>query len=65
MVFCILKKDLIKLLKHTSYKRGFAVYCMEMHENCRDNLSNNLRLNEIFIYIFFQLYCKQTETNEK
>ena len=25
---------------------------------CADNLSNNLRLNEISILIFFQFYCK-------
>ena len=31
---------------------------MELYENCTDNLSNNLILNEIFILIFFQLYCK-------
>ena len=29
-----------------------------MYENRTDHLSNNLRLNEISILIFFQLYCK-------
>ena len=29
-----------------------------MYENRADNLSNNLRLNEISILIFFQFYCK-------
>ena len=29
-----------------------------MYENGADNLSNNLRLNEISILIFFQFYCK-------
>ena len=31
---------------------------MEVYENRADNLSNNLKLNEISILIFFQLYCK-------
>ena len=29
-----------------------------MYENCADNLSNNLRLNEISILILLQFYCK-------
>ena len=31
---------------------------MEVYENCADNLSNNLRLNEISTLIFSQFYCK-------
>ena len=38
--------------------RGFSEDCLEVHENYADNLSNNLRLNEISILIFFQFYCK-------
>ena len=29
-----------------------------MYENCADSLSNNLRLHEISIFIFFQFYKK-------
>ena len=29
-----------------------------MYENCTDHLSNNLRLHEISILMFFQFYCK-------
>ena len=29
-----------------------------MYENRTDNLSNNLRLNEISMLLFFQFYCK-------
>ena len=29
-----------------------------MYENCTDPLSNNLRLNEISVIRFFQIYCK-------
>ena len=31
---------------------------MQVYENRSDNLSNNLRLNEISILIFFQFHCK-------
>ena len=31
---------------------------LEVYENRDDNLSNNLRLNEIFILIFLQFYGK-------
>ena len=34
------------------------IISMEVYENCADNLSNNLRLNEISILIFFQFYCQ-------
>ena len=33
-------------------------FCIWKNENCADHLSNNLRLNEISILIFFQIYCK-------
>ena len=32
--------------------------CLEVYENRDENLSNNLRLNEISILIFFQFYGK-------
>ena len=32
--------------------------CLEVYENCADSLSNNLRLHEISILIFFQFFCK-------
>ena len=32
-----------------------------MHENCVDHLSNNLRLNNISMLIFFEFYCKIKE----
>ena len=38
--------------------RGFAEDCLEVYKNGADNLSNNLRLNEISLLIFFQFYCK-------
>ena len=57
MVFSTWKKDLIKLLKNTSCKRGVAEDCLVVYENRADNLSNNLKLNEIH-YAFFQFYCK-------
>ena len=38
--------------------RVFAEDCLEVHENRADHLSNNLRLQEISILIFFQFYCK-------
>ena len=37
---------------------GFAEGCLEVYENRTDNLSNNLRLTEISMLIFFQFYCK-------
>ena len=42
----------------TSCKRGFAEDCLEVHGDRADHLSNNLRLQEISILIFFQFYCK-------
>ena len=57
MVLWIWKKDLIKLLK--IYQQwGFAEDCLEVYENRADHLNNNLVLQEIFILIFFQFYCK-------
>ena len=38
--------------------QGFAEGCLEVYENRADNLSNNLRLHEITIIVFFQFYCK-------
>ena len=38
--------------------QGFAEDCLEVYENRANNLSNNLRLNEIFMFIFLQFYCK-------
>ena len=32
-----------------------------MYENRADHLSNNLRLQEISILIFFQFYCKKKQ----
>ena len=48
----------IKLLKHINCKQRFAENCLEVYENCSDYISNNLRLNEIAILMFFQFYCK-------
>ena len=39
-------------------KRGFPEDCLEMYESRADHLNNNLRLNEISIFIFLQFYCK-------
>ena len=39
-------------------KRGLVEDSLEVYGNCADNLSNNLRLNEIPINIFFLFYCK-------
>ena len=50
--------NLIKLLKYTSCKQGFAEDCQEGYENRTDHLNNNLRLKEISIFIFFQFCCK-------
>ena len=36
----------------------FSEDCLEVYENRADHLSNNFRLNEISILIFFQFYCK-------
>ena len=36
----------------------FWIWEKEVHENSADHLSNNLRLQEISILIFFQFYCK-------
>ena len=58
MVFCICKKDLIKLLKIYRYKRGFAEDRLKVFENRADHLNNNLILHKISILIFFQVYCK-------
>ena len=54
-----LKKGFDKTLKrYISCWPGFAEPCLEVYENRADNLSNNLRLNEISILISFQFYCK-------
>ena len=58
MVFWVWKKDLIKLLKTYQLQVIFTDDCLEVYESRADNLSNNLRLNEISILIFFQFYCK-------
>ena len=58
MVFYIWKKDMIKLLKIYQQKARFNEDYMEVYENRADHVSNNLRLNEISILTFFQLYCK-------
>ena len=52
MVFWIWKMDLIKVLKYTSCKWEFSEDCLEVNENRDDNLSNNLRLNEISTIAF-------------
>ena len=31
---------------------------LEVHENCVDHLSDNLKLNNISMLIFFEFYCK-------
>ena len=36
-----------------------------MYENCANNLSNNLRLNEISILIFFQFSKKKTKNRNQ
>ena len=38
--------------------RGFAEDCLEVYKICADHQSNNLRLNEVYILIFFQYHCK-------
>ena len=48
---------MIKLLKITNC-RGIAEDCLKVYEKLADYLSNNLRLNEISLLIFFQFYCK-------
>ena len=58
MVFWVWKKDLIKLLKYTSCQRGFVEDCLEVSANRADHLSNDLRLQEISILIFFEFYWK-------
>ena len=45
---------MIKLLKIYQLAEDW----LEVYENCPDYLSNNLRLNEISIFAFFQFYCK-------
>ena len=52
-----LKKGYDKTLKNTSCRRGFAENCLVVDEDCADYLSNNMRLNEIFIPTFFLFYC--------
>ena len=52
MVFWIWKMDLIKVLKYTSCKWEFSEDCLEVNKNRDDNLSNNLRLNEISTIAF-------------
>ena len=54
-----LKKRYVKSLKkYTKCKQGFAEDCLELYESHTDRLSNNLKLNEIFILNFFQFHCK-------
>ena len=48
---------------YTSSNGGFAEDCLEVYENCADNLSNNLRSNEISILIFFQ-FSKKKNRNQ-
>ena len=50
-----LKKRFDKTLKNIP---AVSEDCLEVYENRADNLSNNLRLNEISIVILFQFYCK-------
>ena len=45
--------------------RGFAKDCLEMYENRADHLSNNLKLNQISMLIFFQFYCKTNRNQLK
>ena len=54
-----LYKGFNKILKNIpDASKDFAEDCLEVYENCADNLSNNLRLHEISILIFFQFYWK-------
>ena len=46
---------------YISSNGGFAEDCLEVYENCADNLSNNLRSNEISILIFFQFSKKKKQ----
>ena len=59
---CIIANGILDLKKgfekYISCKRGFAEDYLEVYENLADNLSNNLKLNEISILIFFQFYCE-------
>ena len=52
MVFWILKRDLIKLLKIHQLLARICGGLLEVYGNRADNLNNNLRLNEISIIIF-------------
>ena len=38
--------------------RGFAEDCLEVYKICAGHQSNNLRLNEVYILIFFQYRYK-------
>ena len=54
-----LKKGFDKSLKNISaVSKDFAEDCLEVYENRADHLNNNLILQEIFILVFFQFYCK-------
>ena len=54
----IWKKCMIKLLKYTNCKWGFAEDCLEVYEYCLDRLSNNLIL-EIVVKGTYSLYPKK------
>ena len=57
MVYWIWKKELKKDFKiYQLY--GFAEDYLKVYENRADHLSNNLRLIEISILIFFEFYCE-------
>ena len=45
----------------TSCKRGFAEDCLEVHGDRADHLSNNLRLQEISILIFFSVLLQNKQ----
>ena len=48
---------MIKLLQHTNCKKGSEL-CLEVYENQADHISDNLRLNKISIFVFFNFYDK-------
>ena len=55
------KKEFDKTVKNISaVSEDLLSVCdvLKVYEYRADNLSNNLRLNEIFILIFIQFYCK-------
>ena len=53
-----LKKEYDKTLKYANCKWGVSADCLEVCEDRADHLSNNLRLNKISIFIFFQFSFK-------